>query len=105
MHSTLLVLLITIIGISWNILLQKYTRTRSNLIILLILIVDIVYFNCYIKLLRQTEISSIYPVLKIISLISMVLIGIFLFDESIGAIKIGGLAFAIGAIYLLTCNR
>ena len=103
MNQNILLLIVVIIGLIANTLLQHYTKNPDKIIILLILIIHSIYFVLYIKLLKKNDISVIYPFLKIISLISMVLIGIFIFNEDITRNKIISIIFAIMAVCFLSC--
>jgi multidrug transporter EmrE-like cation transporter len=104
MNQNVLVLMVVVVGLIANILLQHCTQKNPNvLVILLLLITHIIYFILYIKLLKKDDISTIYPSVKIISLIAMVLIGILLFNEDITRNKIYSIVFAILAVYFLSC--
>lgn len=56
----------------------------------------------YIKLLRYKDISTVYTLLNIVSIVSIFLINVFLFKNKIDFFKITGITFAIISIYFLS---
>jgi len=101
MNQYLLIILVTIIGLLCTFFVKKYCASQDNTFITLIIIFDIIYLYFYLKLLKTSDVSLIYPLLKIISLILILGVGIILFNESISLCKIGGIIFSILAIILL----
>jgi multidrug transporter EmrE-like cation transporter len=101
MNQYQLILLVTIIGLICTLFVKKFCASNNNIFIILIIIFDIIYLYYYLELLKQGNVSSIYALLKIFSLILIIIFGMILFNESISLCKIGGIIFSILSIYLL----
>ena len=101
MNQYQLILLVTIIGLICTLFVKQFCASNNNIFIILIIIFDIIYLYYYLELLKQGDVSSIYPLLKIFSLILIIVFGIILFEESISVCKVAGIIFSILSIYLL----
>ena len=101
MNQYQLILLVTIIGLLCTLFVKQFCASDNNIFIILIIIFDIIYLYYYLELLKQSNVSSIYPLLKILSLILIIVFGIILFEEKITVCKVGGIIFSILSIYLL----
>ena len=81
---------------------KKYVDTSElKYVFIALLFYCFVTFN-YIKLLRYKDISTVYTLLNIVSIVSIFLINVFLFKNKIDFFKITGITFAIISIYFLS---
>jgi multidrug transporter EmrE-like cation transporter len=59
---------------------------------------------CYIQLIDGFTVSSLYPLIKFLSIVGVTLSAIFLFEEALTPEKSVGLLFGLGSVYLLSKN-
>ena len=84
------------------VLMKQYNITKNfNLIIISILSFSLCVYTYYKLFNPENDISIIYPILHLILLLSVALIGIFLFNEELTLDKIIGLGLGIIAVYFL----
>jgi multidrug transporter EmrE-like cation transporter len=83
-------------------LMKKYTETKKTILILFSLICYLVLIQSYIYLLATSNISTIYPIIKMVSDLIVIPAGIFLFHEKLNVYNYMGMILAIFSIYLLS---
>ena len=87
------------------ILMKQYNITKYiNLIIFSILLFMFCIYTYYKIFTPDNNLSVIYPILKLLTLLSVAIIGIILFNEKINLDKIIGLGFAIVAVFFLSIS-
>jgi multidrug transporter EmrE-like cation transporter len=101
MNNYQLILLVTIIGLLCTLFVKKFCASNNNIFIILIIIFDIIYLYYYLQLLKQGTISSIYALLKVLSLVLIIIFSMVIFNESITLCKIAGIIFCILSLFLL----
>jgi multidrug transporter EmrE-like cation transporter len=87
------------------ILMKKYTETKKTILIILSLICYLVVIQSYIQLLSTSNISTIYPMIKIISDLIVIPAGIFIFHEKLNLYNYLGIILGISSIYLLSIKN
>ena len=83
------------------IMIKKYNDTNNEMYILLAAFAYALLIITYIKILRTHEMIKVYPLLKIISLLIVVFVGILFFNNKMTGKIILGIVLAIIALYLL----
>lgn len=68
----------------------------------LTVLVSAIYIYTALRLFRERELSSTYPIIKISSIIVVVLFGVFYFQEKLNAAKICGMLLGLVSLYLLS---
>ena len=81
--------------------LKKYIETSDHLYIVYAMILYGFLSFLYLKLLRHNDISFIYTILNIISILTISVIGFLYFDDKIDNYKITGIILSIISIFLL----
>lgn len=81
---------------------KKYTKTNHNMWIILAIMSYILLIYSYMQILQDHNISILYPTLKIVSIIIVILIGIIFFNDNLDIRSIFGLLFGITSIYMLS---
>ncbi|AYV77814.1 MAG: hypothetical protein Edafosvirus1_145 [Edafosvirus sp.] len=80
----------------------QYNKYNNVWWLALALILYILLIISYINLLKSFDMVDIYPLLKILAIIMVVLMGVLLFGESLDTSQIFGIIFGIIAVYLLS---
>jgi multidrug transporter EmrE-like cation transporter len=83
-------------------LMKKYIETKQMMLIILSLICYLVVIQSYIQLLATCNISTIYPMLKIISDLIVIPAGVILFHEKLNFYNYLGIILGVFSIYLLS---
>jgi hypothetical protein len=86
-------------------LIKKYSETKKTILILFSLICYLVLIQSYIYLLAVSSISTIYPIIKVVSDLIVISGGIFLFHEKLNIYNYLGIILAIFSIYLLSVKN
>lgn len=102
MNSNLLFIITIISSASYVPLIKKYNNTKSNIYLILALIIYILAFILYIKIFQKNNISVSYPFIRISAVILVILFGIYVFDEKISKKCIFGIILGLLSIYLLS---
>lgn len=86
-------------------LIKKYTEGNPKHIWLILALVSyMILIYSYIIILQDKNITVVYPIVKVISILVVLLFGIFVFGNKISG-EIGlGVLFGIISIYLLSKN-
>ena len=84
------------------ILIKWYTETGSFSYILLALLSYLILIISYVKVLSNQKISTIYPLLKVVSILLVVGTGLLMFGEKLTYLQILGVILGIIAILLLS---
>jgi len=105
MNQHILIVIVTILGILYTILIKKYIINKDISFILLLVLLCIVYFYYYKELLNNGSVNKLYPLLKIVSLILIIFISTILFGECLTYTKIFGIVFCILSIYFLLYKK
>ena len=83
-------------------LMKKYIETKKTILIVLSMICYLVVIQSYIQLLATNNISTIYPIIKIVSDLIVIPSGVFLFHEKLNLYNYLGVILGIISIYLLS---
>jgi multidrug transporter EmrE-like cation transporter len=83
-------------------LLKAYNETGKKYYVVFSVISYLVLIMSYILILRDYEMSTIYPFLKILSILIVVGTGLFIFQEKLTGAKMVGIILGLVAMYLLT---
>lgn len=81
---------------------NMFTKKKDICWIMIALLASCTLIFSYIQLLSQTNLESIYPFIKILSIVLVVLASICLFDAKPNTTMIVGLVFGFVSIYLLS---
>lgn len=99
--STLWIILIIITSIILIFLIKNYADTNNNKYLMYYLLVLPIYLFVYVKSLQKNNLSKIYPIIKIVTIILVVLISIILYEEKVNLQLMIGILFSIIAMYYL----
>lgn len=80
---------------------KKYIQTRIWYWIFLSFLTSLVLILSYIKTFSGNNVSIIYPIIKILSIIIVIITGEIFFNNKLTIKVIGGIIFGIMSIYLL----
>jgi multidrug transporter EmrE-like cation transporter len=94
-------ILIVITSIISILLLKKFAIDGNKNYLILYLIFYSIYIQIYIKLLKDHDLSKIYPITKIINILLVVLFSVLIYNEKIDNYLIFGVLFGIISISLL----
>jgi multidrug transporter EmrE-like cation transporter len=83
------------------ILIKKYIETKYFYFVYFAIISYLILIYVYSKLLLNHNISIIYPLLKILSIILVIIIGVIFFKDTISIKKGFGILFGLISIFLL----
>jgi len=83
------------------ILVKLYITTKEIIYIPILLLSGLTTLYSYYKIFNTNEVSTIYPIVKIISILMVILFGIFICNEKLNNKKICGLILSILTLYLL----
>jgi multidrug transporter EmrE-like cation transporter len=83
---------------------KKYTQTRRLFWFILAIFAFIIYTFLLSIVLIDQDITIIYPVLKILSIIIVVISGILFFKSELDLKKIIGILFAMLSIFILSTD-
>lgn len=82
-------------------LIKKYWQNPDFMYIILIILTYVVLTYAYLMIFKNHDISVAYAFLKVLSIILVVIIGIFVFKESVQTKTYVGIIFGIIALILL----
>ena len=80
---------------------KKYTQTTNLSWICLSFLASLFLILAYVKTFIGHNISIIYPIIKILSIILVITTGVIFFKEKLSMKVIGGIIFGVMSIYLL----
>jgi multidrug transporter EmrE-like cation transporter len=83
------------------IFIKKYLQTKDWIWLALAVFTSLFLTFTYVKTLGGQNISIIYPIIKILSIIIVIITGEIFFNNKITMKVIGGIVFGIISIYLL----
>lgn len=83
-------------------LIKKYIETKNVWYIVTATLIYVSLVFLYYKLLVDYNMSKVYPLIKVVSIIIVVCFGVFLFDEKVSIYNIIGIILGLGSIYLLS---
>ena len=83
-------------------LVKYYIHTNNFIIILFTMILYVLILYLYCKILLHDNLSTFGPIISILSLIFVVIVGIFFFNETICVYTISGIILSIVSIFLLS---
>lgn len=83
------------------IMVKLYLNTNNIWFIVTAILLSIFLILTYIYIVKNYRISIIYPIIKILSVILVVVVGIFLFGEKITWRNVIGIILGLVGIYLL----
>ena len=83
------------------IFIKKYLQTNDWYWIGLSLLTSIILLVTYIKTFNGNEMCIIYPIIKILSIIIVIITGEIFFNDKLTIKVIGGILFGLISIYLL----
>jgi uncharacterized membrane protein len=81
---------------------KKYIQTKNILWIVYSVFSYLIVILSYLFILVKSNISIIYPMIKIITDFFVILFGIFLFQEKLNLYNYVGFIFGVCSIYLLS---
>nr|QKF94909.1 small multidrug resistance protein [Fadolivirus 2] len=81
---------------------KKYNNTNSFIWLIFAIISYICAFLLYIKLLKNNNIATTYPLIKISAIILVIFTGILLFNEKLSKQNILGMFLGLTSICLLS---
>jgi multidrug transporter EmrE-like cation transporter len=84
------------------IFIKKYTETQNIMFIILSIFTYFILILSYSIVLVNSNITIIYPVLKVISILTVVLSGLIFFDDKLDIKSFFGITFGILSVYLLS---
>ena len=87
------------------ILIKKYIETTKIIFIILSMICYLLVIKSYLQLLTSSNISTIYPMIKIISDLIVIPAGIFIFHEKLNLYNYLGIILGVSSIYLLSIKN
>lgn len=85
-------------------IIKYYTETKEPTLIIIVIMIYIILVFAYIHLLDNQNITIVYPLLKIFSIIIVVLFGLTVFQNKLNIYSSLGLILGITSIYLLSKN-
>jgi multidrug transporter EmrE-like cation transporter len=80
---------------------KKYTKTNQMSWILVSILASLFLILAYVKTFNGQKISIIYPLIKILCIIFVIITGVIFFNEKLSMKVIGGVIFGVISIYLL----
>ena len=83
-------------------LIKLYNNTKNIGYMIISIIFYIALIFVYSLILKSYDMSKIYPCLKILSILIVIIAGVFMFNEKMTTKHIIGIIFALVGIYLLT---
>ena len=86
-------------------LIKKYTETKKTILILFSFICYLVVIQSYIYLLATGNISTIYPIIKMVSDLIVIPWGIFILHEKLNVYNYLGVILSVLSIYLLSIKN
>ncbi len=84
------------------VMVKKYLQTNNNGWILFAIFIYMLLVYQYCSILGEQKISTIYPYIKILSILLVIIFGYFVYDEDITQKKCCGLALGMSSLYLLS---
>ncbi|BCS82583.1 membrane protein [Cotonvirus japonicus] len=82
-------------------MIQKYINTNNYIFLLITALLYLILIILYIIILKDHEISVIYPLTKILSIIIVVVFGYLFFNNKLCTKQIIGIIIGVIGIYLL----
>ena len=83
-------------------LIKSYTQSKNYICILVCIISEILLITAYIRLFNNSDVSSCYPFIKILSIMIVATLGLMFFNETLKTEACCGLILGLIAIYLLS---
>jgi len=83
-------------------LVKKYTETKESALLFISLLSQCILIYAYFIILQDKNITVIYPMIKILSILMVALLGFLMFGNTFSAKSILGILFGFLSIYLLT---
>ena len=83
-------------------LIKQYTLTKDFIWIILSIISYLILVYTYVKILENDNMSVVYPILKIVSILIVVFSGVIIFGDKLDQRSIIGILLGIIAIYMLS---
>jgi len=81
---------------------KQYTKKPNNIWIFLSILSYLILIFTYIYLFKNKEISTIYPIIKICSIIMVICFGVLYLGETFTTTNFIGIILGITSIYLLS---
>lgn len=81
--------------------LKQYLEANNYFFLALAIVFHFLLLILYIKLLQVDNMSQTYAIIKVLSIIMIIIIGVLFFNEKVNKKILFGIIFAIAAIYLL----
>ena len=85
-------------------LVKKYTQTKEPILIILSLVSQCILIYAYFVILQDKNITVIYPMIKIMSILMVALLGCLMFGNTFTSKSLLGICFGILSICLLTAK-
>lgn len=100
--NILWIMIAGIVGSLPVVLVKRYIETKELFLLFLCVGLYILLIIAYFNVFKTSSISTGYPLIKVLSEIIVISLGIFFFRESLTIKKYFGLLFALFSIYLLS---
>lgn len=84
-------------------LLKSYITTQNKNYVLLAMLSNMSVIFTYIIMLKNQNMNIMYPFVKIASIIMVILIGTFFYEEHLMTKQKIGILFGVISLYLLAC--
>ena len=97
-----ILILLTILNILYTLTIKYYISTQHRRCILYVIILEIITLFYYIKILENTEFGITYSILKCLSILTMTILSVTIFNECITPKIMAGISCLIIAIILLS---
>lgn len=81
--------------------LKQYLETNNYFFLTLAIVFHFLLLVLYIKLLQVDSMTQTFAIIKVLSIIMIIIIGVLFFNEKVNRKILFGIVFAIVAIYLL----
>jgi multidrug transporter EmrE-like cation transporter len=105
LHEWILVIITAIFATIPIPLIKNYTINRNPVYLILIVMSFTLLIVAYIVDFTDRSITVIYPIIKIMAIILVVIIGIIIFREEMNAQKIWGIILGLTGVYLLSTSE
>jgi len=96
------IIIAAVVGSLPVVLIKRYTKTNELFLPFLCLVFYVLLIIAYLNIFKTSNISSVYPLIKILSDIIVISLGIFFFKEVLSIKKYFGILLALFSIYLLS---
>ncbi|ANB51037.1 hypothetical protein [Powai lake megavirus] len=101
MNNWILYILTAIVSAIPLFMIQKYINTNNYLFLIVSVLLYLILIALYIAILKGNQMSTIYPLTKILSIVIVVAFGYLFFGNKLCTKQVIGIIIGIVGIYLL----